>query len=89
MKSIANFDYKKEVIFIKKNIIVTNQSKTDVEQKEQVTAKSLCYGICRFFSGYIRVKSLIYHDHCRKKSLLFGDFIVDLFFSGTFNMKLF
>jgi hypothetical protein len=43
IKSIANFDYKKEVIFIKKNIIVTNPSKFDVKQKEQDTAKSLCY----------------------------------------------
>ena len=45
LKFIANFDYKKEVIFIKKNIIVTNPSKIDVKQKEQDTAKSLCYVI--------------------------------------------
>ena len=37
----GNFDYKKEVIFIKKNIIVINPSKIDVKQKD--TAKSLCY----------------------------------------------
>ena len=43
IKSIANFDYKKAVIFIKKNIIVTNSFKIDVKQKEQDTVKSLCY----------------------------------------------
>ena len=30
-------------MFVKKNIIVTNPSKIDVKQKEQDTAKSLCY----------------------------------------------
>ena len=30
-------------MFVKKNIIVTNPSKIDVKQKEQDTAKGLCY----------------------------------------------
>jgi hypothetical protein len=30
---------------MKKNIIVTNPSKTDLKQKEQVTAKILCYDL--------------------------------------------
>ena len=30
-------------MFVKKNIIITKSSKIDVKQKEQDTAKSLCY----------------------------------------------
>ena len=58
LKFIANFDYKKEVIFIKKNIIVTNPSKIDVKQKEQDTAKGLCY--VAHFSKILRYKRVIF-----------------------------
>ena len=35
-------------MFVKKNTIVTNPSKNNVKQKEQVTAKSLCYDVGNF-----------------------------------------
>ena len=43
----------------------------------------------KFFSGEIRVKSLIYPDICRKKLLIFGDFIADFFSRNLTDNRIF
>ena len=43
----------------KKKIIVTNPSKIDVKQKEQDTAKSLCYDSYKIFMNEIAKKRFI------------------------------